>query len=380
MTSTPDTDIRAALTEAATMSDLDFDEAAVFSQGHRLVRRRRVATVGAGVAALALGTVVALQVSGNGFNRALPPATNPTSTVIAVAGPIDETGEVLPGFDEGQKPQGYGARLSVKGGAGGQVVETWTVTDAGKAVKTFTRAAKVLDVGQASLVLPAESGIPNLVLGYVNTGSDRSAVAGVNVAPEPPRGGGGGGEQLKAFSGGPQRHDHLFVNTFDAFDPSKIVGLSWGETSEANPLVPEQRSILLNTGRTDLVAAVLTEPDGNQWISWSSATQIGVAGLGGGSRPAAATGALQLLGRPAVDNPALAQHDKIFGWVTGGDGNDVKVKTAGGDYRITYGTTSSGRHPILITSVDGRFTRPVTVSGGGVTQTVDVGALRNTPQ
>ncbi|MEO7069715.1 MAG: hypothetical protein ABI131_04400, partial [Nostocoides sp.] len=156
------------------MSGLRFDEAAVLSQGHALVRRRRVATVGAGVAALALAAVVAVQVSGNGFNRALPAVPNPTSTVIGLAGPIDEAGEVSPGTGD-LAPVGYGARLSVKGGAGSRVVETWTVKNAGKTVKTLTREADRLGVGQASLLLPAESGIPGLVLGYVNTGSDHAS-------------------------------------------------------------------------------------------------------------------------------------------------------------------------------------------------------------
>ena len=285
MTNTPETDVRTALNEAATITGLGFDEAAVLSRGHRVVRRRRVVAAGAGVAAAALATVVALQVSGNGFNRALPPASNPTSTVIAVAGPVDETGEVVPGTDEAGVAQGFGARLSVRGGAGGRVVETWTVTEAGKPVKTLTREAGLLGVGRASLLLPAESGIPDLVLGYVNTGSDRSISAGINTAPEQLRRGGGGDTHLTGVSGATRRHDHLFVEKYDAFDPSKIVGLSWGETNDADPARLKQRSILLNTERTDLVAAVLTEPSGDQWISWASATQIGLASSMGQPHP-----------------------------------------------------------------------------------------------
>ena len=379
MTNTPETDVRTALNEAATITGLGFDEAAVLSRGHRVVRRRRVVAAGAGVAAAALATVVALQVSGNGFNRALPPASNPTSTVIAVAGPVDETGEVVPGTDEAGVAQGFGARLSVRGGAGGRVVETWTVTEAGKPVKTLTREAGLLGVGRASLLLPAESGIPDLVLGYVNTGSDRSISAGINTAPEQLRRGGGGDTHLTGVSGATRRHDHLFVEKYDAFDPSKIVGLSWGETNDADPARLKQRSILLNTERTDLVAAVLTEPSGDQWISWASPTQVGVAGVGGGSGPAAASGALQLLGRPVVDNPGLGLHDKVFGWVTEGD--DVTVGTTPPDTAVTsYGAGRSGRRPFLITSKQGMFTGPVRVTGAGVSQTVDVGALRNIPQ
>lgn len=379
MTNTPETDVRTALNEAATVTGLGFDEAAVLSRGHRVVRRRRVVAAAAGVAAIALGTIVALQVSGNGFNRALPPATSPTATVVAVAGPIDESGEVAPGIDDAGVAQGYGVRLTVKGGATGKVVETWTVLKGTKAVKTITRSVSRIGVGQASLVLPAESGIPGLVLGYANTGSDRSVYAGINAAPEQPMRGDGGASQLTAVSGATRTDSVLFVTKYEGFDPSKIVGLSWGEASDAVLQGSARRSILLNAERTDLLAAILTEPDGNQWISWASATQIGVASSMGTTRPAPATGALQVLGLPGSSDPTTPSPDKIFGWVTGGD--DVTVSTTSPDTTvISYAQDRSGRRPFLITSKQGLFTGPVTVTGAGVTQTVDLNALRNAPQ
>ncbi|OFE18091.1 hypothetical protein BA895_13300 [Humibacillus sp. DSM 29435] len=381
MTNTPETDVRTALNEAATVTGLGFDEAAVLSRGHRVVRRRRIATAGAGIAAVALGTVVALQVSGNGFNRALPPATSPTSTVVAVAGTVDEAGEVVPGTDEAGASQGYGARLSVKGGTGGRVVETWTVTESGTTVKSLTREAGLLAVGQASLLLPAESGLPGLVLGYVNTGSDRSVSVGINTAPEQLIGGGGSATHLAAVGGAARRHDHLFVQKYDAFDPSKIVGLSWAEANDPDPTKLQKRSILLNTDRRDLDAVVLSQPDGNQWISWASDTEIGVASSNGNSRPEAVTGALRLLALPAVDNPAVGEPDKIFGWVTGNESTTVTVRTTASDSVVTsYGPVRSGRRPFLITSKQGLLRSPVTVTGAGITQTIDLETLRNIPQ
>ncbi|MEO6997036.1 MAG: hypothetical protein ABI112_03040 [Terracoccus sp.] len=375
MTNTPETDVRAALTEAATMSGLGLDEAAVLSQGHRLVRRRRLATAGAGVAALALAAVVAVQVSGHGFNRALPASPNPTSTVIGLAGPIDEAGEVSPGRD--LAPLGYGARLSVKGGAGSRVVETWTVKKAGKTVKTLTRESDRLGVGQASLLFPAESGIPGLVLGYVNTGSDPSSITGVVTAPELVRAR-VSSEPLKTLVFAPQRQDYLFVQTIDAFDPSQIVGLTWLEG--APPQKEGIRAILLNTTRTDLVTVVLTEPGGDQWISWHSDTQIGVAVMNGEGRPTDVTGVVRLLGRPLVDDPELAQHDKIFGWVTGDDTTTVTAITTPPDTTVTtYGPAQAGRRPFLITSKQSRFTGPVKVNGSGGTQTINFDTLRNRP-
>lgn len=381
MTNTPETDVRTALNEAATVTGLGFDEAAVLSRGHRVVRRRRMVAAGAGVAAVALATVVALQVSGNGFNRALPPATSPTATRVEapeVAGPTDESGEVVPGTDDAGVAQGYGARLTVKGAATGPVVETWTLIKGTTTVKTVTRTVNRVGIGQASLLLPAESGIPDLVIGYVNTGSDRSGLVNVNTAPEQLREGGGGDAQLVAASGPTRRHDQLFVGKYDSFDPSKIVGLSWAEIASTDPAEQGQRSVLLNTGRTDLVAAVLTEPNGHQWISWANDTQVGVGSFRGTTRPETATGALQLLGRPGSSDPAGASPDKIFGWVT--DGDDVTVNTTSPDTAaISYGSARSGRRPFLITSRQGLFTGPVTVTGAGVTQAVDLNALRNAP-
>ncbi|OFE15310.1 hypothetical protein BA895_06105 [Humibacillus sp. DSM 29435] len=368
MTNTAETDVRAALTEAATMSGLGFDEAAVLSQGHRLVRRRRVATAGAGVVALALAAVVAVQVSGQGFNRALPASPNPTSTVISLAGPIDEAAEVTQETGDGTA-SGYGTRLLVKGGAGSsRVVETWTVKKAGKTVKTLTRESDRLGVGQASLLFPAESGIPGLVLGYVNTGSDHSSITGVATAPDLVRGA-ASSESLKTLVYGPQRQDYVFVQTIDAFDPSQIVGLTWLEG--APPQKEGIRAILLNTTRTDLVTVVLTEPGGDQWISWSSDTQIGLAVTNGEGRPTDVTGVVRLLGRPAVYDPELAQHDKIFGWVTGDDTTTVTAITTPPDAAVTtYGPAQAGRRPFLITSKAGRFTGPVKVNGSGGTQTI----------
>lgn len=389
MTNTPETDVRTALNEAATVTGLGFDEAAVLSRGHRVVRRRRIATAGAGIAAVALGTVVALQVSGNGFNRALPPATNPTSTVVAVAevtGPVNERGGVLGGEDESVNPEGLGARLTVKGGATGKVVETWTVLDGPKTVKTITRSADRVGVGQASLLLPAESGLPGLVLGYANTGSDRSVWVGLTIAPQPSAGSGSRGsyQRLTAVGGTSPRPDYLFIEKFDAvneFDPTKIVGLSWAEAYDPDPTKLQKRSILLNTDRRDLDAVVLSQPDGNQWISWASDTEIGVASSNGNSRPETVTGALRLLALPAVDNPAVGEPDKIFGWVTGNESTTVTVRTTPPDSVVTsYGPVRSGRRPFLITSRQGLVRSPVTVTGAGDTQTIDLETLRNTPQ
>lgn len=55
----------------------------------------------------------------------------------------------------------------------------------------------------------------------------------------------------------------------------------------------------LNTDRRDLDAVVLSQPDGNQWISWASDPEIGVAGSSGSSRPEAVSGALRLPALPA---------------------------------------------------------------------------------
>lgn len=170
--------------------------------------------------------------------------------------------------------------MSVRGGATGRVVETWKVLKGTNTFKTITRSTNRLQVDQASLVLPAESGIPGLVLGYVSTGSYQSISARLSFAPEVPVGGGSSEQLRKAIGSEPARFDHLFVQEFEAIDPSKVVGLSWAEPDDGDPSTVQQRSTLLNTGRTDLDAAVLTEPDGNEWISWASDTEIGVTGFG----------------------------------------------------------------------------------------------------
>lgn len=385
MNTIPETEVRDALGEAAGVTGLTFNPATVLTRGHRVVRRRRLATAGLSVSAVAVAAVAAAQLTGGSTYRSLPPVGNQTSTGVNtpvpaptpnsldVTGPINESGEVVEGTDEAGKAPTYRARLTVKGEATGKVVESWTVLEGTKTVKTITRSTNPVGINEASLLLPAESGIPNLVLGYVNTGSYQSISAGLTFAPELLLGNRSSNALRKAIGSQPARFDHLFVQRFDAFDPTKVIGLSWADVDDSELTKVQQRSILLNTGRTDLSAAVLTEPDGNQWISWASDTELGVANYATNSPPQSVTGVVRLLGRPGSSNPAVASPDKLFGWVTGDDTTAVEVITTPPDTTVTsYGPAGSGRRPFLITAKQGSFTGPVKVNGSGSTQTIVV--------
>ena len=391
MSTEPETDIREALSEAAQPVGLTLDSAAILHAGRRAVHRRQLVTAGAGIAAAAVLAVVAVQIGG-GSTRALPPAGTVTTSggSLGPTSPIDESG-LMGGGD------GTAARVRIVGDASGRVTETWTLLkDAGDGTatpfRTVTRQGVQLRDGEATFLMPAESGLPNAVFGYVAHAGQPGVAAWakrnglMNVLAAPALGPTSRDQvvmpliaplaPLSDATPGSTRHDFGFalLTGRDTGAPaappvSDFVGIVW-QTGRG------QHAVLIPGSRPDVTKATVTAGT-NEWVLWATEKQIGLGGVTANNQQDV-TGPLQVAAL-LRGNPQMAFHnDLAYGWV---DGSDEEITASSSDrqdsFIVAYGAPVEGRRPFVVSSTAPEIRGTVTLVGAGTTRTIDFAAIRS---
>lgn len=368
MNATPDTDIRAALHEASHVSGLTFSPDAVLDEGHRVVRRRRIAATGLVAAATAVVAVVAVQL-GSGRPRALP-AGDPSSSSALAQASGELTGST---FDGGVPRQGPGVQVDVTPADGGRVVERWTLSDGATVLRTVSRTIRATASGEASFLMPEESGQQGVVYGYALTGP-QGAASGVVLdqlvtAPDLADGQGSSGTLSDPTSG--QALGSVF--RAENADPEQVVGVIWSRTRPTTGATPAVEWLAdgaaLRTGRTGGVdAGVVTVSPRTSVLLWRDGDRFG---FGRRSGPLALTdrGNLQVGVEPHSSAAPGTENDLAVGWVTAGP--VALTSTDPSDaFTVSYGEPVGGRTPFVARSTRAEVEGTVTVTGGGETQTV----------
>lgn len=372
MTMTDESDLRAALEAASDLPDLAFDPATVLVQGHRTLRRRRLVAAGLGVAAAAVVAVAAAQAAGSLRTApplpAVPPTYAPTATPQPAPTSMDETGAVAKEGDPSDPKAEGRAQLRVRSTSPGLVAETWTVSAGGR-TRTVTRTVKALAEGEFSLLMPAESGVPHTVFGYLNAGSlgsshsqGKSRIVALKLVTHGPPVGSAGGSwgPLQDTSGTPTPR-LLFVHRRTALEASDVLGLSWWTTTSS-----DESSMLPHAtpwdGRSSRVAAGrVADAADNSWILWSDGERVGVEPDYGSEK---STGSLTLLQRVhSLHSPLLP--DAVFGWVTNTGPVSVKTSQPGVTFDVRYTEPVNGQRGFVATASVPEVTGTVTVSAGG---------------
>jgi len=368
MNATPDTDIRAALDDASHVAGLTFSPESVLAEGHRVVRRRRIAATGVVAAATAVVAVVAVQL-GTGQPRALP-ADGPSSSSTLAQASGELTGST---FDDGVPKQGPGVRVDVTPADGGRVVERWTLSDGDTVLRTVSRTVPATAPGRASFLMPAESGQQGVVYGYALTGA-QGAASGVVMtqlvtAPDVANGQGSSGNLSDPTSG--RALGSVFRAETGSADPEQVIGLVWSRTRVQGARVEwVADGAALRTGRTGGVdAAVVTVSPRTSVLVWRDGERFGF-GRHAGPLTANDPGGLQVGVEPHAAAATGTEHDLAVGWVTAGPVQLTSTDPAD-SFTISYGHPVDGRTPFVARSTLPDVKGVVTVTGGSEAQTVD---------
>ncbi|WP_020143091.1 hypothetical protein [Terracoccus sp. 273MFTsu3.1] len=373
MNATPETDIRAALGEASHEAGLTFSPEAVLAEGHRVVRRRRIAAGAAVAAATAVVAVVAVQL-GTGQPRALP-AGDPSASQTAVAAALDESAQLYPDGST-QSSNATGVRVEIASAPGGRVHETWIVLEGFKPVKAVRREVPRPKVGESSLLLPAESGLPGVIAGWVETGTPRTVIAGPVFAPDVTMGGSGSTTRLVPAAGGPAPTRYLFVTQAEGLDPTQLAGVVWSDAlDDADPTKVGYRAALTANARTDLHRAVLTTPDGTMRILWTDDKQSGLLWVPGAIQGPSGAGPLRLL---LVSSKIGVEPtpDLVFGWADGTE--EVRATSSDpADHVVVSTQQVDGRTAFVVAPTSAQQVKgQLTITGGGTSSTVDFATER----
>lgn len=371
MNAAPDTDIRAALDDASRVAGLTFSPEAVLAEGHRVVRRRRLATTGLVAAATAVVAVVAVQL-GTGQPRALP-AGGPSPT--AVAAPLDESGQL---YSDGSSDSlaGSGVRVELTAAADGKVHETWFVLEGAKPVKAVRRDVPRPKVGEPSLLLPSESGLPGVVAGWIDTGTPRTVNVAPVFAPDVTLSGSGFTGRLVPVHGTPSSTRYLFVSQVDGLDPAQLAGVVWSDTLDAaDPTRLGYRAAVTPNVRNDLHRAVVTTPDGNMRLLWTDDRQSGLLWVPGAIEGPGGADPLRLLIQPAR-NGVEPTPDLVFGWAAGT--KEVTATSSDPADRLVVGTQQAGDRSAFVVAPSSaqQVKGLLTIAGAGTSNTVDFASAR----
>jgi hypothetical protein len=370
MNAAPDTDIRAALDDASRVAGLTFSPEAVLAEGHRVVRRRRLAATGLVAAATAVVAVVAVQL-GTGQPRALP-AGDPSSSSTLGQASGELTGST---FDVGVPKNGPGVRVDVSPVGAGRVVERWTLSDGDTVRRTVSRTVPATAPGRASFLMPRESGQQGVVYAYALTGPEGTAsgvvMTQVVTAPDLATGQGSGGVLTDPASG--RALGSLTRFETGSADPEQVIGLIWNRTRPTTTATPAidwlADGAALRAGRTVGVdAAVVTVSARTSVLLWRDGDRFG---FGRRSGPLALkdAGSLQVGVEPHSPAAAGTENDLAVGWVTAGP--VALTSTDPSDaFTVSYGDPVGGRTPFVARSAQPEVKGTVTVTGGGETQTV----------
>lgn len=363
MNAAPDTDIRAALDDASHVAGLTFSPEAVLAEGHRVVRRRRLAATGLVAAATAVVAVVAVQL-GTGQPRALP--AHPDATWSAVpwsTGPLTSSS-----YADGLKA-GPGYEVVVAPAGGATVSETWTFFDGNTVLGTVHRTAPALRPGQASFLLPAESGRPGAVYGYVVTGPARGTVM-VQVVAEPDSSSSEGTSASLIDPTTQRVVGATFMRTVrDEAAAEQVLGVVWDRYDVSGGLVRLGGGAALRPGRTAGVdVGVVAVSPSTSVLVWRDGDRFGFDRRTG-RLALTDTGALQVGVEPRAPEVTGSEHDLAVGWVTSGP---VHLSSTDPDdtFTVSYGAPVGGRTPFVARSVRPDVKGTVTVTGAGETQTV----------
>jgi hypothetical protein len=368
MNATPDTDIRAALDDASHVGGLTFSPDAVLAEGRRVVRRRRIAATGVVAAATAVVAVVAVQL-GTGQPHALPSGGPSSSSTLAQA-----SGELTGStFDDGVPKQGPGVQVEVTPADGGRVVERWTLSDGDTVLRTVSRTVRTTGSGEASFLMPTESGQVGVVYGYALTGA-QGAASGVDMtqlvtAPDAATGQGFGGTLTDPASG--RALGSVFRAETGSADPEQVIGLVWNRTRvEGSQVEWLGDGAALRAGRTGGVdAAVVTVSPRTSVLLWRDGDRFGF-GRQLGPLAASDPGALQVGVQPHATAADGTEHDLAAGWVTTGPVELTSTDPAD-SFTISYGDPVGGRTPFVARSTLPDVKGVVTVTGGSEAQTID---------
>ena len=366
MTTTPDADVRAALEAAGGAPSLQLDAELVLDRGHRVVGRRRVLGGAVGAAVTAVVAVVAVQL-GSGQTRALPPSGDPSRSTTAVAS------RSLHGTTAGDGiKEGPGFEVTVEPGAGGRVIETWTLSSGATVLKKVTRTVPAPADGRASFLMPEESGQGNVVYGYALTGEQGPAsgvvMAQVITAPDLFTGQGEGGQLRDDASG--RVVGNLFRYRLEQADPAQVIGLIWNRTKiEGNGVRWLGEGAALRAGRDGGAdAAVVTASPHLSVLVWRDGDRFGFGRHSGGSGFDDA-GPLQVGVEPHSTAAPGTAPDLAVGWV--GSGSVELASTDPRDsFTVVYGDPVGGRTPFVAVSTNPDVKGTVTVTGGGESQNV----------
>lgn len=364
MTATPDSDVRAALGGATHVDGLSFDPEAVLLQGHRVVRRRRLAVTGLAAAATAVVAVVAVQL-GTGQPRALPalPPEVSQTTPVVPDGPLAGS-TASDGFRQGKSVD-----VSVFPAGQGMVRETWTMYDGATRLGVVTRTVPAVRNGQASFLMPDASKQKGMVYGYALTGPDDEkaghVLSQIVTAPDIPGNGEGAGGSLRSGS-----TEAVVGAVFcqGIAKPEQVVGVSWSRT------LPTDKGIVwLGDGaalRRDrpagVDAAVVTVSQRTSLLLWRDGDRFSFAPF---VPRASDPGGLQVAVKPHSTVVAGDENDLAVGWVAG-DSVTLTSSDPGDSFTVAYGAPVGGRTPFVARSGRPEVKGTVTVTGGGETQTL----------
>ncbi|GAA1966864.1 hypothetical protein GCM10009817_03440 [Terrabacter lapilli] len=364
MTTTPESDVRAALNGATHVDGLSFDPEAVLLEGRRVVRRRRLAVTGLAAAATAVVAVVAVQL-GTGQPRALPALPPQVSQTISAAptGPFSGT-TASDGFRQGKSVD-----VAVVPRGDGTVRETWTLYDGASRLGTVTRTVPSVRVGQASFLMPAESKQKGMVYGYALTGPDGPTEGHVMTqlvsAPEPAGPGHGGGLTLHDVASGRIVGSLFWAETPR---PDQVVGMTWNRTNPTTAGVTwlGDGAALRSDRPTGIDAAVVTVSARTSVLLWRDGDRFS---FGQRAVPFSDPGSLQVGTNPHSSGAPGYENDLAVGWVAG-DSVTLTSSDPGDTFAITYGTPVGGRTPFVARAGRPDVKGTVTVTGGGETQTL----------
>lgn len=370
MTATPDSDVRAALEGASQVEGLSFSPEAVLLEGHRVVRRRRLAATGLVAAATAVVAVVAAQL-GTGQPRALP-SGGPSSSATAVTTALDESAQ-LSTNGSSEILEGPGIRLRLRSTSGGRVQETWEVLQFTKVVRTVRREVPRPGVGGSSLLLPSEGGLPGAVVGWVDTGSPRT----VNVRPVsvPPDSSGEADTttRLVPSGGGGSATRHLFIAQVNRLRVDKLAGVVWSDgLDDADPMKLGLRAALTSNPRPDIARTVLTAPNGDQWVAWADDGHFGLLSMRGALPGPDGSAPLRVL--PVQGTTGLeTTPDLVFGWAEG-TGPITATSSDPADRLVVSFGRAGGRTAFLVAPGPPslKVKGAVTVTASGTSTTVDL--------
>ncbi|MEW1953873.1 hypothetical protein [Terrabacter sp. NPDC080008] len=372
MSTVPDSDIRAALDEATHVDGLRLDPEAVLLEGHRVVRRRRIATAGLAVAATAVVAVVAVQLGG-GQPRALP-AVGPSSSATVVATALDESAQ-LSTNGSSEILSGPGIRLRLRSTSAGKVEETWEVLEFTKAVRTVRREVPRPGVGGSSLLLPSEGGLPGAVVGWVDTGSPRTLNVRPVSAPPDTSGEADTTTRLVASGGGGSSTRHLFIAQINRLRPDSLVGVVWSDRlDDADPMKLRLRAALTGNPRPGIDRAVLTAPNGDQWVAWADEGHFGLLSMRGALPGPDGSGPLRVL--PVRGSTGLeTTPDLVFGWAKG-TGSVTATSSDPADHFVVSSNRAGGQTAFVVAPAPPslKIKGAVTVTAGGASTTVNLAA------